>query len=537
MLGQTPIHPESPAGSDIRYDPDFEALQTEIDKLSSPSSIDGVDWKKASDYAARILSEKSKDLTVASYLAVSQVHLNGIDGLDAGVTILRDLLKHYWETLFPPKKRMRGRIGAIYFWMEKIEAPLGAMHETVEMEKLTRIRQNLLELDELLKEHMSDPPLLHSINRHINTFIDRAAENIAREPPSGIGVESHDAPSKDAPAKPAPPETRPQKVSTTTAPAAEIETDSSDGGSEQDAIKDANAGFQKIRNAGVSLFEKDAKNPDAYRYRRIASWAKISSLPPASNGKTQIAPPSAEEINAIERGKADSNWSVLLTATEQKLSRFIFWLDLCRLSAEALGHMGEDYQKAHKAICDETAFFMLRVPGIEDLAFSDGMPFADAETRQWVRHIALGGISDRGVDVAPEAAGYFETNDDHVSEIVEKAQSLAQRKKIGEAAGLIQEQLQRSSSGKAALSWRMALCRILLGAKHKHVAVPHIDQIIADIDKYHLERWDPDMALKGLVLAWTGFHSISDNRSGDRADEVLQRISRLDPAEALRLSR
>lgn len=536
MLGQTPIHPETPAGSDIRYDPDFEALQTEIDKLSSPSSIHGVDWRKVSDLAVRILSEKSKDLTVASYLAVSHVHLNGIDGLDAGVTILRDLLKHYWETLFPPKKRMRGRIGAIYFWMEKIEAPLGALHETVEMEKLIQIRQNLLELDELLTAHMPDPPLMHSINRHINTFIDRASKTAVREPPSGTGAESREAPSNDAPAKAAPPESRPQKISTT-APAAAIETDPGEVGSEQDAIKDANAGFQKIRNAGVSLFEKDAKNPDAYRYRRIASWTKISSPPPASNGKTQIAPPSADEINAIERGKADNNWRVLLSTTEQKLSRFIFWLDLCRLSAEALDHMGEDCQKARKALCDETAFFMMRVPGIDDLAFSDGMPFADAETRQWLKDIALGAISDGSGEVARSAAGYCDTTDDDMSEIMEKAKSLAQRKKIKEAVGLVQEQLQRSSSGKAALSWRMALSRILLGAKHKQVAVPHIDQIIADIDNYHLERWDPDMALKGLVLAWNGFHTISDNRSGERADEVLQRISRLDPAEALRLSR
>ena len=73
-LGKTPIHPENPTGSDARYDPDFEALQTEIDKLSSPSATNGVDWKKVSDSAARILSKKSKDLMAASYLAISQIH-------------------------------------------------------------------------------------------------------------------------------------------------------------------------------------------------------------------------------------------------------------------------------------------------------------------------------------------------------------------------------------------------------------------------------------------------------------------------------
>jgi len=149
-LGKTPIHPENPTGSDARYDPDFEALQAEIDKLSSPSSTNGVDWKKVSDSAARILSEKSKDLMVASYLAISQIHLNQVDGFAAGTAVLRDLLENYWETLYPPKKRMRGRIGAVNFWAEKAEILLDSMTAKADRETLEVISQSLTELDALL---------------------------------------------------------------------------------------------------------------------------------------------------------------------------------------------------------------------------------------------------------------------------------------------------------------------------------------------------------------------------------------------------
>ena len=532
-LGKTPIHPENPTGSDARYDPDFEALQAEIDKLSSPSATNGVDWKKVNDSAARILSEKSKDLVVASYLAISQIHLNQIDGFATGTAVLRDLLENYWETLYPPKKRMRGRIGAVNFWAEKAEALLDSMTAKADRETLEVISQSLTELDALLSEHLPDPPALHAIKRHINDFITQATEAPAAVAQTEtITADQAAAPETVAETTPQPepnPAPRPQPTPSEAAQTTEA------AGSEQDAIKNANTGFQAIRNAGIFLFEKDPKNADAYRYRRIATWAKVSDLPPQNGGKTQIPPPTDQDMTPLKDLKSSGNWHLLLQTSEQKLSRFIYWFDLCRLSAEALLRLGPDYQKAHKAVCDETGFFLHRVPGIEDLAFSDGTPFADTETRQWLKNISLG--------AAPAGAGAIALGDadaesgdrNQMAEVMENAKSLAGQQKIMEAVGLIQNQLRGCGSEKQALTWRMALCQILLGSEFKHLAVPHIEQVIADVDAYRLEEWEPEIALKGLTLAWTGISSLADNR--DLADDLLKRIARLDPAEALRLSR
>jgi type VI secretion system protein VasJ len=116
-LGKDPISPDQPTGSDVRYDPEFESLQAEVDKLFSPSAVDRTDWKKVNDISIDILSTKSKDLLVACYLAVSQAHINQISGLADGLTIINDMVTVYWDALFPPKKRMRGRLGAIEFWI------------------------------------------------------------------------------------------------------------------------------------------------------------------------------------------------------------------------------------------------------------------------------------------------------------------------------------------------------------------------------------------------------------------------------------
>jgi len=139
-LGKNPINDDQPTGAEIRYEPEFEELQAEIDKLSIPSASGGLDWQKVSDLAALILAEKSKNMLVASYLAVSQVHLNQIDGLALGLNIIHDLLDRYWENLFPPKKRLRGRIGAIEWWLEKTAAALEGLEvKTIAAEKLAEI--------------------------------------------------------------------------------------------------------------------------------------------------------------------------------------------------------------------------------------------------------------------------------------------------------------------------------------------------------------------------------------------------------------
>ena len=537
LLGKTPIHPENPTGSDIRYDPDFELLQAEIDKLSSPSSTNGIDWKKVSDLSARILSEKSKDLMAASYLAVAQIHLNQIDGFAVGTTVLRDLFENYWETLFPPKKRMRGRAGAVYFWVEKVEPLLGSMNIKVDSEIIDTIDQSITELDTFFNESLPDPPSLHSIKRRLQNLKAQTAQTA--EPPSASepGAETSVAPNTEAaaqavyppePKKPAPPKPEPARIGT---------AESGGSASEQDVLKNVNAAFQAIRSAGLFFFEQDAKNADAYRFRRIAVWAKVSALPPENGGKTQIPPPSGQEMTALKDLKSAGNWHLLLQTTEQKLSRFIYWFDLGRLSAEVLLKLGPEYQKAHAAVCDETAFFLHRVPGIEALSFSDGTPFADSETRQWIKDIALGGMAAEAGEISIADTEASSQESEQMSEVMEKAKSLAREQKTMAAVSLIQSHLRQSQSERRVLSWRMALIQILIGSEFKHLAVPHIEQVVADIDRYRLEAWEPAIALNGLTLAWSGFSALTDNRFTEQANQLLNRIARLDPAEAVRISR
>ena len=84
---------------------------------------------------------------------------------------------------------------------------------------------------------------------------------------------------------------------------------------------------------------------------------------------------------------------------------------------------------------------------------------------------------------------------------------------------------------------RLALSRILIGSQRIDLALPHLDLILKDIETYHLTLWDPDFALRGLTLAWTGFKNHKEKAVQKDADEILNRIAELDPVEALALKK
>ena len=130
-IGTTPISEDNPAGDDVRFEPEFEELENEILKLSSPSMTEGIDWDKLIVLCKGILSEKSKNLIVSNHLCIALLKTEGLEGLANGVHILRGMYENFWENLYPPKKRMRRRVNAISWWSDKIEAELENMEMVV----------------------------------------------------------------------------------------------------------------------------------------------------------------------------------------------------------------------------------------------------------------------------------------------------------------------------------------------------------------------------------------------------------------------
>ena len=107
-----PIPGDDPAGITARYEPAFVRLETEIAKLGA---LDGgpVNWRDVAADAADILTNTSKDLLAAVYLARAWHELYGVTGLRDGLSVAADVLITYWDTGFPPLTRLRARRAAL----------------------------------------------------------------------------------------------------------------------------------------------------------------------------------------------------------------------------------------------------------------------------------------------------------------------------------------------------------------------------------------------------------------------------------------
>ena len=505
-LGSAPIEEKTPTGSDVRYEPEFEELQAEIDKLSSVTAQGGPDWKKVVNLSSIILEKKSKDLLVASYLTTGLFHVQQLEGLTLGLKVYADMLETFWENLFPPKKRMRGRRAAIDWLVERTEEALSLFEgKTIEAPKVDELKNHVGRIEAFLRENLDEAPSFASIVRFL---------------------EQHRA---------KPQATEPSEPGEAKRPPAEAALVAEELASIEDAKKLLKFAAQKIRQAANFLGEQDLSQPEAYRLRRIAIWSLVEGLPPATDGKTRIPPPPAQITNILTKLLEEQNWEALVQAAEARIGEFIYWMDLHYYASQSLAYMGEKYEKAQEALCRETAYFVYRFPGIEDLEFSDGTPFASEDTKRWLKEIALatgGAVTEEGP--APGAAQDQQVKD-LMAEEMKKAKALAKKRKLVEAISLIQERMRMSFSGRERLLWQLGLCQILLNGKKAFLALPHLDQILHQIDTYHLEQWEPELALEALKLAWTAFNTSADPDTKKKAVMALDRIARLDATEAVRL--
>jgi len=513
-LGKQPIRPDQPAGDDVRYDPQYEELQAEVDKFSSPSASGAVDWDKVVKLSSDILSQKSKDLLVASYLAIALIQTKKFEGVEIGSRIYRDLVEGHWDALFPTKARMRGRVAAIEWWAEKAEGvleqlPKGPFAE----ERINALNENLQKVDQLLAEYLEEAP-------SIRPLLDFAGSLEAIAPPPE--PKAHEP--KPASAAPRPPEgslgTLGAEPSAVTAEEGPVEITST-----ETAITVLEKALGDVARVADFYREESLSNPMAYRLSRVAAWSALDSLPPSEGGRTNIPPPYT--VDSLRGLLGEGQDEALLKAAEQNLVEHIFWLDLNFWSSEALARLGEGHEAAAEAVRGETALLLRRLPGLEDLKFSDGTPFAADDTREWLKGLSAGGggaaEGSAGAAADPAAKG------------VRQARELIAEGRTAEAVRKMQQGLRGGGSRKDAFHWRVALCRLLVETPEARHALPHIEEILKEIDLFRLEEYDPELALKGLKVAWDGFRANAGLVPEEKVAEIQGRIARVDVSAAMSL--
>ncbi|MBI4565362.1 MAG: type VI secretion system protein TssA [Planctomycetes bacterium] len=499
-IGSTAISGDSPTGASVRYEPEYEKIQLEIEKLQSVAQ-DQVRWDDVVNLAAEILSQKSKDLLVASYLAAGLLNEAGYSGLATGLGAFKDLIVTFWDKLFPPVEKMRGREAAVRWLDERAakmvtERPQPSESDREALETCVKLLQ---ELGGLLGEKFTESPVgFGDLSRAVE---DKLYAIPAQAAPATDAGGSSETASGDAGAvsaaesyAPPPPEAidSPDKVREIICKAVEF-------------LKGANPG-----------------DPLAFELERIVLWSPIAEVPdPAPAGGDPAL------IDSWEVGLKKKEYQRVLDEAEVRLPMEPLWLDLNLYATRAMEGLGSAFDAARAAVGAQVAALVQRLPDLLNLTFEGGVKAAGDLTRQWIENeLARSGATR----AAPADAN-------RLDETLREARKLATRSKLPAATALVQKEMLLVPPGRSKFLWRLGLAKLCADSNKPALAVPQLEALDEESVRIGLEQWEPELATEVVRTLWQCYSSLakSDEAMSEKASRAYARLCRLDLGAAMAL--
>ncbi|MEO0558135.1 MAG: type VI secretion system protein TssA [Bacteroidota bacterium] len=512
---RTPVPGDAPAGIDMKYEDLFQTLKAEVDRLGAATG--DVDFNKIVDLSTEILHEHSKDISVASYLILGLTRTAGYGGIAEGIAAVRSVTEGFWEDAFPPLRRIRGRQAALQFVAERTSAWIqDNKAEPGDRDALMHAQTEAEALQAFVTESMGEnAPAFSGLVRELREQVRRLPKPKPpkEDPPPAKDPEPSAASNGDTadaapptPAKPAAP------------PAA-----SSGGDASFSTPSEAESVVLKV---ATFLQEQDPYNATAFELRRAVRWNTITTPPPTG----VIPPPPSHRRDALAGMVAASNHPLLVTQGEGSFPSppYHFWLDLQRFLATSLRAIGPPAAVALAVVESTTAALVKRLPSLPTLTFQDGTAFADSLTIAWLDELTAsdGDGGGSGTSEASEAA---------IKEAREQAAS-------GDVPGAVAALMADAGAPRDRFERTVIAAELCLGAGRSDVALGLLETADRAIQTHHLDVWDPNTASKALRLIHTCCTQLvptasSPERAAElrqRATDTFNRLSRLDPAHAMR---
>ena len=546
-IGSSALTEDSPCGINAKYEPSFEALEAELAKQESLSA-ETVDWKEVKALATDLLQNTTKDYLVACYLTHSLTITEGYLGLLIGIKILEGITQNYWQESFPPAKRLRARKTAIEWLVEKTNQHIESTPPTNnDNEVVVEIAKTVKSLDYDLAEKMeAQAPNMSELNRSFKRLKQSAefelkANEKKEAPPTPIpsnnsknttqteeAVEAAPSnPSENAatieqtteqatipaqePVK-APASTNQQTAKSTSTTTATIATGALS--SENDAKKL----YKQVQEALRQLADFHAANktsdPKRYRYSRAALWDSLEKLPPNKEGKTQLPKPAPDKFNKLQQLFDQGEFVAVLDQAEKSASKMPYWFDGQRLIANSLEALGGEFLKASNALISELKQFLNRLPGIIELQYTDGTPFADEQTSLWLK-----------TQVLVEESASSSEQSDIISELQQEAQKLAASGKLSEGLHL----LKSSSAQSLRDSFRIKLASAELVAQsgQSKVAIPLLERLINESKTINALDWETDFTIKAYSILVQAYEKLEDEDAAEKQQQKADAFDQL----------
>ena len=367
-----PVDMQVPAGLFDVEDETYQAIDQEMVKLGGLQES-SIDWAYIEEASRQYLGQQCKHWRIAAHLSVAWLRSRCWERWGFSLVLLAGLVEQYWESSHPKpgptgflgkRKLVALMLNRLVDALPRLDrftySPAHAATAQGALQRLQR-QQAAAQLDEAL---LSDIERL--LGKHMGL-----ADCVGESPTASASVKTSSANIKPAPlaeviAKPMP------RVSL---------------GNERESRR-------AVLTMAEQINQQDPYDPTGYQLRRFGLWAHIQAAPPARQGnRTELMAVPQDIVGDYEEAIAGTAIdTALLLRIEKSLTACPYWIRGSFLAATAAARlvMGE----VAEAIRAATARFVLRMPALQQLCFSDGRVFVDDQCLAWLK--GAQGVSHQG---------------------------------------------------------------------------------------------------------------------------------------------
>lgn len=476
----------------------------------------------------KLLKEKSKDIRLLSFLSMVYLRKENWEGFCDVFDGMGILLEQNYDAVFPDRERAK-QMALKWLAEERYNDLLKSKKPTEnDYDHLVRLITGLNKMKPVLEQKFPEgSPFPSNISQTAQLW-----EKACKPKPKA------EAPSPQPP-QAQPPQAAASQTADSPPPAATTVVTAAVGGNEpMDTPKQAQA---IVKKGAQFIIEKEPLKPMGYRLMRALRWDLLEKAPPSDGGKTQLNGPPPQQRTYFANLLSQNDWKTALEKAEAAFSGGAnhLWLDLQRIIYSACKAMGAQYSLICNAVLAETAFLIRRIPELVNLQFSDGTPFCDSVTRDWIsKEVSAAGASGGGSE--KNASG----KDDTLSKELTEANTLAAAGKIEDAMGVLQNGIRNSSGGRSNFLRSVAIGDLLMRAKQPDLAVAVLETLDEKIEEYNLIQWDHTIAVDTWSLLVQAYKAAKQNKQPnviamlhEKQNTILKKISLVDPGKACQLNK
>ncbi|MGY5367971.1 type VI secretion system protein TssA [Enterobacter oligotrophicus] len=486
-----PVSPDKPTGDDPGYDDDFQQMREEVNKLS------GADTELVCQLAEKVLTTITKDIRVATYYAWARLHRDGEAGLADGLELLAGLMQRFSVQLHP--QRERSRKGALEWLGSNRMLDSLSLYPEVNTADTARIAGALW-----LLEQEAGSALPAALYAALETRLQKSGGPDAMVP-QNVSDTGHTIASRT-------------NVPSLTGIA-----------SGQELLAQARLLAEYLRNQPDGWLS-------AHRLIKNLRHDTLHQLPPLqADGKTRIEPPKPDLRAQLKRLYLQQSWRELMEEADSVLSRGAnhLWLDVQWYLHQSLVKSGLDAEAA--IIQADLKGLLVRLPGLETLAFNDGTPFADEVTLGWIQQQVTG--DPTGWLHEPTASSAAVPGDNDILQLESDALAIADSDGLEAAMAWLQG---RPGITTARHCWllRLLMARIAEQTGKNELALHLLGELDSHATNIMLTQWEPTLLFEvkarrlKLLRMKAGRSEADKARLNPEMEQLLAGLVAIDPVKA-----